>query len=146
MPGNERFGISAKIIVTTRSWRKRWSAVSSITNLLLEDASGNVRAIQPVFFVQQNLVEGVPGKIRSIVDGIRKIPRLLHHARFDGWLRSRHGRPRSMRRKRRSVVADALQASLGLRQEKESSLSVSRIFRDYRQLDRERIFPGTAFD
>ena len=36
--------------------------------LLLEDASGNVRAIQPVFFVRQNLVEGVPGKIRSIVD------------------------------------------------------------------------------
>jgi hypothetical protein len=31
--------------------------------------SGNVRAIQPVFFVRQNLVEGVPGKIRSIVDG-----------------------------------------------------------------------------
>src|SRR5882757_5529782 len=46
--------------------------------LLLEDASGTVRAIQPVFFVQQNLVEGVPGKIRSIVDGIRKVlPRFL---------------------------------------------------------------------
>ena len=46
--------------------------------LQLEDTSGNVRAIQPVFFVQQNLVEGVPGKIRSIVDGIRKIyPRFL---------------------------------------------------------------------
>jgi predicted N-acyltransferase len=46
--------------------------------LLLEDTSDNVRAIQPVFFVQQNLVEGVPGKIRSIVDGIRKVfPRFL---------------------------------------------------------------------
>ena len=46
--------------------------------LLLENASGNVRAIQPVFFVRQNLVEGVPGKIRSIVDGIRKVfPRFL---------------------------------------------------------------------
>jgi predicted N-acyltransferase len=46
--------------------------------LLLEDASGNVRAIQPVFFVRQNLVEGVPGKIRSIVDVVRKIfPRFL---------------------------------------------------------------------
>jgi hypothetical protein len=46
--------------------------------LVLEDGSGNVRAIQPVFFVRQNLVEGVPGKIRSIVDGIRKIfPRFL---------------------------------------------------------------------
>src|SRR5262245_17377403 len=41
--------------------------------LVLEDTSGNTRAIQPVFFVRQNLVEGVPGKIRSIVDGIRKV-------------------------------------------------------------------------
>src|SRR5262245_21031719 len=40
--------------------------------LMVEDGPGNVRAIQPVFFVRQNLVEGVPGKIRSIVDGIRK--------------------------------------------------------------------------
>ena len=46
--------------------------------LLLEDASRNVRAVQPVFLVRQNLVEGVPGKIRSIVDAIRKIfPRFL---------------------------------------------------------------------
>lgn len=46
--------------------------------LVLEDGSGNVRAIQPVFFARQNLVEGVPGKIRSIVDGIRKVfPRFL---------------------------------------------------------------------
>src|SRR4051812_17385793 len=46
--------------------------------LLLEDASGNVGAVQPVFFVRQNLVEAVPGKIRSIVDGIRKVfPRFL---------------------------------------------------------------------
>ena len=46
--------------------------------LLIEDESGNVRAIQPVFFVRQNLVEGIPGKIRSVVDFIRKIfPRFL---------------------------------------------------------------------
>jgi predicted N-acyltransferase len=46
--------------------------------LLLEDDSGNARAIQPVFFVRQNLVEGVPGKIRSMVDRVRKIfPRFL---------------------------------------------------------------------
>src|SRR5213080_1092650 len=44
----------------------------------LEDPSRNARAIQPVFFVRQNLVEGVPGKIRSIVGGIRKVfPRFL---------------------------------------------------------------------
>jgi predicted N-acyltransferase len=46
--------------------------------LLLEDGSGKARAIQPVFFVRQNLVEGVPGNIRSVVDGIRRIfPRFL---------------------------------------------------------------------
>ena len=46
--------------------------------LWLEDPSGKVRAIQPVFFVRQNLVEGVPGKIRCVVDVIRKIfPRFL---------------------------------------------------------------------
>src|SRR5436190_7995147 len=46
--------------------------------LWLEDPSRKVRAIQPVFFVRQNLVEGVPGKIRSIVDVVRKIlPRFL---------------------------------------------------------------------
>jgi len=39
---------------------------------VLEDDAGNARAIQPVFFVRQNLVEGVPGKIRSLVDLIRK--------------------------------------------------------------------------
>jgi len=40
--------------------------------LLLEDNSGNLRGIQPVFFVRQNLVEGVPGKISSMVDRVRK--------------------------------------------------------------------------
>jgi predicted N-acyltransferase len=46
--------------------------------LLVEDVSGSVRAVQPVFFVRQNLVEGVPGQVRSIVEGIRKVfPRFL---------------------------------------------------------------------
>ncbi|HEX9281037.1 MAG TPA: GNAT family N-acetyltransferase [Candidatus Udaeobacter sp.] len=46
--------------------------------LLLEDHSSNPRALQPVFFVRQNLVEGVPGKIRSIVNRVRRIfPRFL---------------------------------------------------------------------
>ena len=45
---------------------------------VLEDSSGKVRAIQPIFFVRQNLVEGVPGKVRSIVDLVRKrFPRFL---------------------------------------------------------------------
>jgi predicted N-acyltransferase len=46
--------------------------------LMLEDSSGNVRAVQPVFFVRQNLVEGVPGRIRLLIDRIRKlVPRFL---------------------------------------------------------------------
>ena len=46
--------------------------------LLLADESGNAHAVQPVFFVRQNLVEGIPGKISSIVDRVRKIfPRFL---------------------------------------------------------------------
>src|SRR6266403_5071341 len=46
--------------------------------LVVEDSSSHIRAVQPVFFVRQNLVEGVPGKIRSVVDAVRKIfPRFL---------------------------------------------------------------------
>src|SRR6266699_695238 len=46
--------------------------------LVVEDSSTHVRAVQPVFFVRQNLVEGVLGKIRSVVEIIRKIfPRFL---------------------------------------------------------------------
>ena len=40
--------------------------------LLLEDSAGNVRAIQPLFFVRQNLVEGVPGKVRTAVEAVRR--------------------------------------------------------------------------
>jgi predicted N-acyltransferase len=46
--------------------------------VVLEDLSGNVRGVQPIFLVRQNLVEGVPGKIRAIVDLVRKrFPRFL---------------------------------------------------------------------
>ena len=45
--------------------------------LVLEDRAGVVRAIQPVFFVQQNLVEGIPA-LRKAVDKIRqRFPRFL---------------------------------------------------------------------
>ncbi|HEX4638932.1 MAG TPA: GNAT family N-acetyltransferase [Chthoniobacterales bacterium] len=46
--------------------------------LVLEDAAGNVRAIQPILFVRQNLIEGVRGFFRAIVDLVRKkFPRFL---------------------------------------------------------------------
>ena len=45
--------------------------------LVLADESDRVRGIQPVFFVQQNLVEGVPA-LRGMVDAIRRFyPRFL---------------------------------------------------------------------
>src|SRR3954464_10696748 len=46
--------------------------------LLIQDHAGEVRGIQPLFVVRQNLVEGLRGTVRSIVDTIRKIfPRFL---------------------------------------------------------------------
>jgi predicted N-acyltransferase len=46
--------------------------------IILEDQSGSVRAIQPILLVRQNLIEGVRGSFRVIVDLIRKIfPRFL---------------------------------------------------------------------
>ncbi|HET9418105.1 MAG TPA: GNAT family N-acetyltransferase, partial [Chthoniobacterales bacterium] len=46
--------------------------------LLLKERSGSIRAIQPFFFVTQNLVEGIPGPLRSFVDLVRKFfPRFL---------------------------------------------------------------------
>jgi len=45
--------------------------------LVFEDRAGVVRGIQPVFFVQQNLVEGIPA-LRQPVDKIRqRFPRFL---------------------------------------------------------------------
>ena len=69
--------------------------------LLLEDDSGNVRAIQPVFFVRQNLVEGVPGKISSIVDRVRKIfPRFLTMRVLMVGCAAGTGRPGHLRRRK----------------------------------------------
>jgi predicted N-acyltransferase len=46
--------------------------------LVLEDATGNARAIQSIFLVRQNLIEGVRGIFRTIVDLVRKtFPRFL---------------------------------------------------------------------
>ena len=46
--------------------------------LILRDRTGTVRGIQPFFLVQQNLVEGIPGGMRRLVNAIRKkFPRFL---------------------------------------------------------------------
>ena len=46
--------------------------------IVLEDERQQVRAIQPLFFVQQNLTEGVTGRLRAAIGGVRKwFPRFL---------------------------------------------------------------------
>ncbi len=46
--------------------------------LILEDSDRQVRAIQPLFFLRQNLTEGVTGPLRAAIDRIRrKFPRFL---------------------------------------------------------------------
>ncbi|MEP6937810.1 MAG: GNAT family N-acetyltransferase [Chthoniobacterales bacterium] len=46
--------------------------------LVLEDLTGIVRAVQPLFFVQQNIDEGVPNRIRSGISAVRQLfPRFL---------------------------------------------------------------------
>jgi predicted N-acyltransferase len=46
--------------------------------ILLEDERRQVRAIQPLFLVRQNLAEGVAGPVRTTIDRIRrKFPRFL---------------------------------------------------------------------
>ena len=46
--------------------------------VVLEDNEHRVRAIQPLFFVRQNLTEGVTGPARSAIDRVRrKFPRFL---------------------------------------------------------------------
>ncbi len=45
--------------------------------LVLEDDAGTIRGVQPLFFVQQNLVEGVPA-LRAVVEFVRRrFPRFL---------------------------------------------------------------------
>ncbi len=58
--------------------------------LILRDDTGRVRGVQPLFFVQQNLVEGVPALFGAVHFLRRLFPRFLTHARAHG--RQRRGR------------------------------------------------------
>jgi predicted N-acyltransferase len=81
--------------------------------LLLQDNSGEVRAIQPVFFLRQNLVEGIPGKIDSILNLVRKIfPRFLTTRALMVGSVAGTGDLGACNEKDEAWVANALQASL----------------------------------
>jgi predicted N-acyltransferase len=46
--------------------------------IVLKDERGDVRAVQPIFLVRQNLVEAMPGRVRSAVNLVRRrFPRFL---------------------------------------------------------------------
>jgi predicted N-acyltransferase len=46
--------------------------------VVVEDSSGNIRGVQPILFVRQNLIEGVRGVFRELLDRVReKFPRFL---------------------------------------------------------------------
>ncbi len=46
--------------------------------LVIEDHSGTVRAVQPLFFLRQNLTEGVAGGVRAAIEFVRRrFPRFL---------------------------------------------------------------------
>jgi predicted N-acyltransferase len=114
--------------------------------LLLEDASGNTRAIQPVFFVRQNLVEGVPGKINSIVDRVRKIfPRFLTMRVLMVGCAAGAGELDACDTKDEPWVANTLQANLSayVRQNK-ASLIVLKDFPATYRLDLE-MFPLNGY-
>jgi predicted N-acyltransferase len=103
--------------------------------LRVEDASGNIRAIQPVFFVRQNLVEGVPGKIRSVVDVVRKIfPRFLTMRVLMVGCAAGTGDLGACDEKHEGWVANALLASLGTyaRQNKASLIVLKDFQANYR--------------
>src|SRR5438876_706736 len=98
--------------------------------LVLQDDSGEVRAVQPVFFVRQNLVEGVPGEIRSIVDLVRKIfPRFLTMRVLMVGCAAGTGDLGTCDEKDQTWVANALQASVrSYARENKASLIVLKDF------------------
>ena len=98
--------------------------------LILEDESGNVRAIQPLFFLQQNLVEGVPGAVRSIVDLVRKtFPRFLTMRTLMVGCAAGEGHLGACAEEDEAWVAQALHASLQtIARENKASLVVLKDF------------------
>jgi predicted N-acyltransferase len=103
--------------------------------LVVEDSSSHVRAVQPVFFVRQNLVEGVLGKVRSAVDVIRKIfPRFLTMRVLMVGCAAGTADLSSCDEKDETWVANALLASLGTyaRQNKASLIVLKDFPANYR--------------
>ncbi|PYK12839.1 MAG: GNAT family N-acetyltransferase [Verrucomicrobia bacterium] len=112
-------------------------------HLLLQDDSGNIRAIQPVFFVRQNLIEGVPGKISSIVDRVRKIlPRFLTMRVLMIGCAAGTGDLAACEEKDEMWVANALQASLSNYAKRNKASLV--VLKDFPATYRSKLEPFSA--
>src|SRR6266446_362858 len=114
--------------------------------LVVEDSSSHIRAIQPVFFVRQNLVEGVPGKIRSVVDRVRKIfPRFLTMRALMVGCAAGTGDLAACDEKDEAWVASSLQASLSCyaRQNKASLVVLKDFPATYRS--KLEMFPANGY-
>jgi hypothetical protein len=98
--------------------------------LAFEDRSGRIRAIQPLFFVRQNLVEGLPGRLRSVVDFIRKkFPPFLTMRALMVGCAAGEGHLATYSPEDEAWVAEALHASLdSVAREKKASLIVLKDF------------------
>ncbi|MBA2241737.1 MAG: GNAT family N-acetyltransferase [Chthoniobacterales bacterium] len=93
-PGGQARFVSGSELRGNASWRKAFEAQAKDSRfyevveqtlacsfehhyLILENTVGETRAIQPVFFVQQNLLEGLPA-LQPVVDPVRRVfPRLF---------------------------------------------------------------------
>lgn len=81
--------------------------------LVLEDAGRAVRAIQPVFFVRQNLTEGVAGPLRRAIDRVRAVfPRFLTLKTLFVGCAAGEGHLGAVRSENLEWTAAALQAAL----------------------------------
>ncbi len=83
--------------------------------IVLEDEERTVRAIQPVFFVRQNLAEGVAGPTREAIDRVRrKFPRFLTLKTLMVGCSAGEGHLGVCRPEDAAWVAEALHSCLGI--------------------------------
>ncbi|HEY2615407.1 MAG TPA: GNAT family N-acetyltransferase [Chthoniobacterales bacterium] len=96
---------------------------------VLEDDTGNVRGIQPIFFVQQNLVEGIPALL-GVVEILRqRFPRFLTMRALMVGCAAGEGHLGACAPADEEWVADALQTALKIYAQRSSASLV--VFKDF---------------
>jgi predicted N-acyltransferase len=103
--------------------------------VVFEDESGAIRGAQPIFFVRQNLIEGVRGGLRPVVDLIRKtFPRFLTMRVLMVGCAAGEGQLGACQQEDEEWMAKALHAFLGVhaRQNKASLIVLKDFSSTYR--------------